>query len=283
MRGFAGRALPNLVVFLSGLAIMVIELVASRLVAKHLGSSLETWTTVIAVILAGMSLGNYWGGRLSDRRAPLETLPYLTGLAALLCLSVLVTNDLVGGLELLAELPRFLRIVTLVTLVFLPPAVVLGTIQPPVARWAIEQSTRTGSAFGNIGAWNTVGNIFGTFLTGFVLLTAFGVRSIVIMSSVILAATAAVLWGLTRWTGVSSPQPVPEVDRKRESSKKSPADAKPSWSLFAPNAFVFTTGLSIMMVELVGSRLISRANGASIYTWTSLIGIVLAEIGRASC
>ena len=79
MRGFAERAVPNLVVFLSGLAIMVLELVASRLVAKHVGSSLETWTTVIAVILAGMSLGNYWGGRLSDRRAPLATLPYLFG------------------------------------------------------------------------------------------------------------------------------------------------------------------------------------------------------------
>src|SRR5262245_59015954 len=139
MRGFAGRALPNVVVFLSGLAIMVLELVAARLVAKYIGSSLETWTTVIAVILAGMSLGNYWGGRLSDQRNPIGTLPYLLAAAALLCLSVLVTNEFVGGLELIGREPRFVGIVTTITLVFLPPACVLGTIQPMVARWAIEQ------------------------------------------------------------------------------------------------------------------------------------------------
>src|SRR5262245_7479427 len=190
MRGFAGRAMPNLVVFLSGLAIMVLELVASRLVAKHVGSSLETWTTVIAVILAGMSLGNYWGGRLSDRRKPLETLPLLLGGSAILCLSVLASNELIGGLDWMAGLPRFVRIVATITLVFLPPACALGTIQPTVARWAIEQSNRTGFAFGNVGAWNTIGNILGTFLTGFVLLSSFGVRSIIVTSAAILAVTA---------------------------------------------------------------------------------------------
>src|SRR5262245_17824098 len=119
MRGLVGRSIPNLVVFLSGVAIMVLELVASRLVAKHIGSSLETWTTVIAVILAGMSLGNYWGGRLSDRRRPLETLPYLLAAAAVLCLSVLVSNEFIGGLGWMASLPRFLRIVATVTLIFM--------------------------------------------------------------------------------------------------------------------------------------------------------------------
>jgi hypothetical protein len=46
------RSVPNLIVFVANVAIMVIELVASRLVARHLGSSLYTWTSVIGVILA---------------------------------------------------------------------------------------------------------------------------------------------------------------------------------------------------------------------------------------
>ena len=49
---------PNVVVFLSSACIMVIELVASRLIAPRLGVSLYTWTAVIGVILAGISLGN---------------------------------------------------------------------------------------------------------------------------------------------------------------------------------------------------------------------------------
>lgn len=276
MRGFLARSIPNLIVFLSGLSIMVLELVASRLVAKHLGSSLETWTTVIGVILAGMSLGNYLGGRLSDLRNPLGSLPYLIGGAALLCLSVLGTNDMVGGSALLASLPYSLRIVSTITLIFFPPACVLGTIQPTVARWAIGQSTRTGSAFGNIGAWGTAGNILGTFLTGFVLLTAFGVKSIVLTCVAVLTATAAGLWVLS-WLSL----PSDSLDEQRvKSPGKAKAESKEDEgrSQMLPNVFVFASGLSIMMVELVGSRLLSRASGASIYTWTSLIGVVLAGI-----
>jgi spermidine synthase/MFS family permease len=276
MHGFVARTIPNLVVFLSGLAIMVLELVASRLVAKHLGSSLEIWTTVIGVILAGMSLGNYWGGRLSDLRSPLATLPYLVGGAAILSLSVLLTNDVVGGSALMAALPQSLRIVGTITIIFFPAACVLGTIQPTIARWAIEQSTRTGSAFGNVGAWGTAGNILGTFLTGFVLLSSFGVKSIVVSSVAVLGVTAVGL------LAVSLLWPAPELsmENRPTASNKFHKDPKQDegWTRFMPNLFVFTSGLSIMMVELVGSRLLSHASGTSIYSWTSLIGIVLAGI-----
>ena len=36
------------------------------IIAPQVGCSLYTWTSVIGVILAGMSLGNYLGGRLAD-------------------------------------------------------------------------------------------------------------------------------------------------------------------------------------------------------------------------
>ncbi len=273
MRGFAARAVPNLVVFLSGLAIMTLELVASRLVAKHIGSSLETWTTVIGVILAGMSLGNYWGGRLSDRREPLDALPLLMGGAALMCLSVLVTNELVGGWSLMAGVPHSVRVILTITLVFFPPACVLGTIQPTVARWAVRQSTRTGTAFGNLGAWGTAGNILGTFLTGYVLMRWFGVRSIVLMSVAVLGVTALCIYILTRNGSEQA-----DNESKAVAADEPEADAGLTWDRAMPNLLVFFSGMSIMMVELVGGRLLSRSAGSSIYTWTSLIGVVLAGV-----
>jgi MFS family permease len=273
--GFVTRSMPNLVVFTCGLAIMLLELVASRLVAKHLGSSLETWTTVIGVILAGMSLGSFWGGRLSDQRDPLRTLPMLVGGAALLCASVLVTNDLVGGSTLIAGLPRLVRIVLTIGIVFFPPACLLGTIQPTVARWAVQQTVRTGSAIGNIGFWSTVGHIVGTFLTGFVLLLAFGTKNIVLASVALLAATALGVFLLTR--GPATADPVATAHAKPKSTAAD--EAAESWfTAVTPNALVFISGMSIMVVELVGGRLLARAAGSSIYTWTSLIGVVLAGV-----
>ena len=276
MRGFAVRAVPNIVVFLSGLAIMVLELVASKLVAKHIGMSLETWTTVIGVILAGMSLGNYFGGRLSDLREPIKSLPYLMGGSALLCLSVLATNDLFGGSSLIAELPYAVRIVLTIALVFFPPACVLGTIQPTVARWAVQLSTKSGSAFGNLGAWGTIGNILGTFLTGYVLLSKFGVRSIVLASVAVLGATAVVIFLVTR--AVRSGDETEARTSNWRIVEDKPQPLGPWLDRAMPNFFVFSSGLSIMMIELVGGRLISRAAGTSIYTWTSLIGVILAGV-----
>ena len=60
---------PGLIVFVSSACMMVLELVAGRIVAPYVGVSLYTWTTIIGVILAGMSLGNYLGGRMADRWA----------------------------------------------------------------------------------------------------------------------------------------------------------------------------------------------------------------------
>src|SRR5262249_32920477 len=116
-----------------------------------------------------------------------------------------------------------------------------------------------------------------TFLTGFVLLTAFGVRSIIITSAIILAATALALWLLARWSDLGGPESLqPGVNPTHAGNTASRSSG--GWALVMPNAFVFTSGLCIMMVELVGSRLISRSTGTSIYTWTSLIGIVLAGL-----
>ena len=60
---------PNLIVFLSSACIMILELVAGRIIAPHVGVSLYTWTSVIGIVLAGISLGNYLGGRIADRWA----------------------------------------------------------------------------------------------------------------------------------------------------------------------------------------------------------------------
>ena len=59
--------IPSATVFFSSACIMVLEIVAGRLVARHLGSSLYTWTSVIGVVLAGITLGNVLGGRIADQ------------------------------------------------------------------------------------------------------------------------------------------------------------------------------------------------------------------------
>ena len=57
----------NSIVFISSFCVMVIELIASRILAPYIGVSLYTWTSIIGVILAGIALGNFLGGKLADK------------------------------------------------------------------------------------------------------------------------------------------------------------------------------------------------------------------------
>ena len=55
-------------VFLCGGIVMIFELVGSRVVGPYLGTSIFVWTSLIGIILGGLSLGYALGGKLADRK-----------------------------------------------------------------------------------------------------------------------------------------------------------------------------------------------------------------------
>src|SRR6185369_954522 len=87
---------PNLTAFLASFCIMAVELVASRVIARHLGSSLYTWTSVIGIVLLGITLGNLLGGRLADWFRPAAVLAVLFLLASGACVAIPMLNDWVS-------------------------------------------------------------------------------------------------------------------------------------------------------------------------------------------
>ncbi len=181
MQGLA-RLLPYALAFTSSLCIMILELVSSRLVARHVGSSLTVWTSVIGIILGGICLGNVLGGRLSDRVDPRRAVGPLFALGAFLTLGSLWLNA-----EIAHILPRpdqmnwELRTVLVVLIDFLVPATVLGMVGPVVAKIAVEQARRAGSAIGDVYFWGAIGSIAGTLLCGFILQLYFGTSTITLL------------------------------------------------------------------------------------------------------
>ncbi|MCA9752303.1 MAG: fused MFS/spermidine synthase [Gemmatimonadetes bacterium] len=180
--------IPQATVFASSFCIMVLELVAGRLISRHLGSSLYTWTSVIGVVLAGIAIGNWIGGLIADRRPAKPTLATLFLLSSLTCVVVLVMNHLVGSWSALWALPWPLQVGLHVAIVFLVPSVVLGTISPVAAKMALDQGRETGRTIGGVYAWGVVGSIAGTFATGFWLVALFGTSSVVWGVAAVLAA-----------------------------------------------------------------------------------------------
>ena len=72
-------------VFLTGAAVMVIELLGTRLIAPFYGASLYVWTSLIAVTLIALALGYYIGGMWADRaRSGLSLIIAIAGFLTLI-------------------------------------------------------------------------------------------------------------------------------------------------------------------------------------------------------
>lgn len=185
-------------VFITSVCIMVLELCASRLIAKSVGSSLYTWTSVIGVILAGISIGNFLGGWLADRFNHRKTLCWLFFISSVCCLTIYPLSQLMAASGRPDWLSWPVWVVIVVSVLFLHPSVVLGMISPVTASMALAKSKSLGSTVGNVYAWGAMGSIFGTFLAGFYLISSFGTQNIVWMTAATLALMG-VLVGSGQW------------------------------------------------------------------------------------
>ena len=186
-----------LTAFLAGFCVMVVEIVAGRLIARFLGVSLYTWTSVIGVVLAGITVGNYIGGRLADRFHPPKALQSIFILGSLFCVLIPTMNNIAGNFPVLIRLPWPARISIHVSFIFFLPSCFLGMISPIVAKFALDQGLKTGGTIGNIYAWGAAGSIAGTFVTGFFLIAYIGSNAIVWTIAGVLAIVG-LLYGIKR-------------------------------------------------------------------------------------
>jgi spermidine synthase len=193
---------PYAIVFISSACIMILELTAGRIVAPYVGVSLYTWTGIIGIVLAGISLGNYIGGRLADRWGSLRLLGILFLLSGVTSFGVLAV-DLIGT-RLPGDWPVILEILVLVTVLFFVPCMILGTISPVVAKLAVRDLAKTGTTVGKIYAAGTAGSIVGTFATGFVLVSWFGTTTIIWGVALALIGMALIFFWSGRWQAVAA-------------------------------------------------------------------------------
>jgi MFS family permease len=178
---------PEAFAFVANGGLLVLELVAGRILAPEVGVSLYTWTAVIGVVLAGISLGSWLGGMLADRRPGRSVLSLLfLASAGASALALVLANDLEAVAAPLSW-PTIWQVLWLATVVFFLPALLIGTITPMIIKLSLSSLDVTGRVVGRIRSAAELGGIVGVFLTGFVLISAFGTRSIIACVAITLA------------------------------------------------------------------------------------------------
>ena len=179
--------------FFAGMAVMAVELGASRLLAPYFSSSQIVWTIIIGTIMISMALGNIYGGRSADKDPNPDKLYKRLAIAAVWIAAIPVFGKyiilLVSGVLIVAVNQNFLIIAAFVScmVIFVYPLFLLGTVTPSLVKYTVDSLEDNGKIVGSLGASNTIGSIIGTFLPTFVTIPAVGTSiTFLIFSGVLL-------------------------------------------------------------------------------------------------
>ncbi|MCH7802757.1 MAG: fused MFS/spermidine synthase [Acidobacteria bacterium] len=184
------RTLLYLAVFLTGAAIMMIEVLGTRILGPFYGVSLFVWSSLISVTLIALALGYYLGGIAADRAKRFQ-LSHGIALAALstALIPVFKTSVLLQTNVLGVRAGAFCSAL----LLFSVPLTLLAMVGPRVIKLCTSRLESVGRSSGSVYAFSTVGGVLGTLVLGFFLLPMMGTRTILYGVSVGLLVLAAVL------------------------------------------------------------------------------------------
>ena len=270
----AGRSLPLLLVLFvgSGCAALIYEIVWFQLLQLVIGSSAYSLGVLLGTFMGGMCLGSLLLPRYVSRSEhPLRAYAKLElGIGALgivvLFLVPLIGRVYVGVAGGTIDL-LFRAVVAAICL--LPPTLLMGATLPAIARW-VESTPKGVSWLGFFYGSNIAGAVFGCLLAGFYLLRVTDMR---ITTFVAVGINVAVALAALALAGKSS-----HVAATSEAATR--ADVVPMDR--AVLVTIALSGLSALGAEVVWTRLLSLMLGATVYTFSIILAVVLLGLGIGS-
>ncbi|MBE7434425.1 MAG: fused MFS/spermidine synthase [Anaerolineales bacterium] len=200
--------------FLFGFSSLSLELILFRVLSNYLTMSTLVYPVMISSFLILIAAGNYVGGILVDRQfinkakliffigisaLILITIPFIISPSAFAGVGALVFTSFNG--QLVSEIPNVRIgdpnpiIAFLFSLFFMIGILPLASFFTIIARISTKNIESAGSRFALILFWYTVGNIFGSFLTGLYFFEWFGtIGSLLVVLAVIFLSVAILLY-----------------------------------------------------------------------------------------
>jgi hypothetical protein len=184
---------------LAGAAVMIIEILGTRMLAPYVGASHYVWTAQIAVTLLALTTGYYAGGRLVDRSPVFDWIfggliiagVYLS-LTTLLCPAISRNA---------ARLDPALGALLSSFVLFFVPLTLLAMVGPFLTRMLASSVATVGGQVGRLSAVSTVGSFAGTILIGYVLLPHFYNSTIMYLTALTVGAAGLVYFAVWRRRG----------------------------------------------------------------------------------
>ena len=174
-------------VTLTGAAVMILELLGTRIIGPFYGVSLYVWASLIAVTLIALALGYFVGGYLADRFPAIRLSHVIVAAAVGTAIIPFLTSPV---FRLTDSFGLRGGAFSSALILFTFPLTALAMVGPYVIKRAAHDLRGVGTVAGSVYAVSTVGSVAGTLLLGFYLLPMFGTKTILIALSLLLAVLA---------------------------------------------------------------------------------------------
>lgn len=173
------------ILFVTGAAVLVVEVAATRIISPYYGNTIYTVSSVIGVTLGALSLGYYRGGKEGAKVKHVEQLYQIVqhaGEALVLLLFIQVMVLPYGGYFFsLRSGPIIWSL-----LMFFLPSYFMGKLSPVAIALATKEGDAVSVKIGSLFFWSTFGSIVGAVGTGFILLPHAGIRNILFFLTLII-------------------------------------------------------------------------------------------------
>jgi spermidine synthase len=187
---------------ISGFAALVYEVAWTRILAMIIGSSVYAFSIMLATFLMGLALGSLLFSVIAKRKT--VTLLWFGAAELIIGLTVVLTLpvfermpfyfvslfEILGDNHAAMELSKFL----LCSLMMIVPTILLGSLFPMVTHICTRDYSELGRKVGTIYSINTLGNIGGSFTSGFILIPQIGIQNSVILAAALNMAVGCVLF-----------------------------------------------------------------------------------------
>ena len=183
-------------VIVSGMAVLAIELLGTRLLAPFYGADLYLWSALISVTLAALSFGYAAGGRLADRAPQITRLAFIQALAGLWIIAIPWLRTPL--LTLLQTIDLRLGVLINAAVLFFPPLTLLGMVSPYALRLKASSVEKVGTTAGNLYAVSTAASVVAALATGFLLIPHIGVQRLFLLTGALLVLSGGIGFAMQR-------------------------------------------------------------------------------------
>jgi spermidine synthase len=276
------RGIFYLMVFFSGFAGLLYQILWMRQLGLLLGNTSYAAAITLGIFFLGLATGSwFWGNRCARLSKLLPTYAWLeVGIA-------------VSGIFFLAVLNYFNSLYPIIyqsvgpgtNLLILKCLLTLLMVFPP-SFFLIRTQTSFGTTAAKIYGINTIGAAAGAFITGFFLIILLGFKLTCFLGIFISLAIALVSFLIARKPETTLGEAaVVAPEQKSNSSKKSAAKKKEiaepvveqpqATSRNVIYAFAFISGFNVLALEVLWTRMFAQVHENSVYSFSAVLIVVL--------